>query len=99
MSNADWHTDAFPELRPGPPWVMQEMIAAQPTLVEALLASPPDGTAQAAASITAALADRRLVTVCGCGTSEHAADAIAALIATVVGPDLSALIRARPAFS
>ena len=44
MSNPDWHTDVYPELRPGPPWVMQEMIAAQPALVEALLTSPPLGT-------------------------------------------------------
>jgi hypothetical protein len=41
MSNPDWHTDAFPELRPGPPWVMQEMIAAQPALVEALSPKAP----------------------------------------------------------
>ena len=30
----DWHTDDFPELRAHPPWVMQEMIEAQPALLE-----------------------------------------------------------------
>ena len=68
MSNGDWHTDAFPELRPGPPWVMQEMIAAQPALVEALLCSPPPGTAAAADAIADAIEQNRPVIVCGCGT-------------------------------
>ncbi len=26
----DWHTDELPELRAGPPWVTEEMVAAQP---------------------------------------------------------------------
>ena len=30
----DWHTEDFPELRPHPPWVMQEMIEAEPALLE-----------------------------------------------------------------
>ena len=30
----DWHTEDFPELRPRPPWVMQEMIEAEPALLE-----------------------------------------------------------------
>ena len=34
MADTSWHSDAYPELRPAPPWVMQEMIAAQPALVE-----------------------------------------------------------------
>src|SRR4051812_39964269 len=99
MTNPDWHTDAFPELRPGPPWVMQEMIAAQPAVVEALLNSPPPGTSAAAEAIAAALEQNRPVTVCGCGTSEHAAHAIAALLSAAVGPQQSALVQARPALS
>jgi fructoselysine-6-P-deglycase FrlB-like protein len=95
----DWHTDAFPELRTGPPWVMQEMIAAQPAMVEALLRTPPAGIAAAADLIGAALAQGRPVTVCGCGTSEHAAHGIAAMLGAAVGPDKAILIRARPAFS
>src|SRR5215211_1747343 len=99
MSNHDWHTDAFPELRPGPPWVMQEMIAAQPTLVEALLSSPPPDTSAAAEAIGAALEHNRPVIVCGCGTSEHAAHGIAALLSAAVDPERSALVQARPAMS
>jgi glutamine---fructose-6-phosphate transaminase (isomerizing) len=99
MSNPDWHTDAFPELRPGPPWVMQEMIAAQPALVEALLNSPPPGTSAAAEAVAAALERNHPVIVCGCGTSEHAAHGIAALLSAAVDPQRSALVQARPAFS
>jgi fructoselysine-6-P-deglycase FrlB-like protein len=78
---------------------MQEMITAQPALVEALLSSPPPGTEQAAAAIATALGHDRAVTVCGCGTSEHAADGIAALLSAAVAPDRAALVQARPAFS
>jgi glucosamine--fructose-6-phosphate aminotransferase (isomerizing) len=99
MSNPDWYTDAFPELRPGPPWVMQEMIAAQPALVEALLSSPPPGTSAAAEAIVAALEHNRPVIVCGCGTSEHAAHGIAALLSAAIDPRQSALVQARPALS
>ena len=100
MSDHDWHTEDFPELRAGPPWVMQEMIAAQPAVVEALLSSPPpDATLAAAEAIAAALEDDRPVTVCGCGTSEHAAHAIAALLSAAVHSGSPALVRARPAMS
>jgi fructoselysine-6-P-deglycase FrlB-like protein len=99
MADLDWHTDAFPELRPSPPWVMQEMIAAQPALVEALLSSPPPGTARAAEAMATALEHNRPVIVCGCGTSEHAAEGIAALLSAAVEPRQSALVQARPAFS
>lgn len=95
----DWHTDAFPELRPERPWVMQEMIAAQPALVEALLSTPPAGVPAAAVMLSDALARHQHVTVCGCGTSEHAAHGIAAMLAAAVGPDRSGLVRARPAFT
>jgi glutamine---fructose-6-phosphate transaminase (isomerizing) len=94
-----WHTDAYPELRPGPPWVMQEMIAAQPGLVEALLAGPPEGTAEAAEAIGAALADGRPVTVVGCGTSEHGAHGVAALLKAAAGAERSAFVQGRAAFS
>jgi glutamine---fructose-6-phosphate transaminase (isomerizing) len=88
-----------PELRAGPPWVMQEMIAAQPELAEQMLASPDPAAAPIAAEIAAALAAGRPVTVTGCGTSEHAAHAIAALISSTAAPERRALVRARPAMS
>jgi glutamine---fructose-6-phosphate transaminase (isomerizing) len=99
MPNPDWYTDAFPELRPAPPWVMQDMIAAQPELLQALLESPPPGVAQAVEAIASALTHNSPVVVCGCGTSEHAAQAIAGLLSGALSPEVSMLIRARPALS
>ena len=32
MAGTDWHDESYPELRDAPPWVMQEMIEAAPTL-------------------------------------------------------------------
>ena len=99
MTDTSWHTDDYPELRSGPPWVMQEMIAAQPALAERMLTSPSPQAAEIAGEIAAALTAGRPVTVTGCGTSEHASHAVAALIATSVAPEHRALVRARPAFS
>lgn len=94
-----WHTDAYPELRSGPPWVMQEMIAAQPAVAEQMLANPSPAAAAIADEISAALGAGRPVTVTGCGTSEHAAHAVAAVIAAAAAPERRTLIRARPAMS
>jgi fructoselysine-6-P-deglycase FrlB-like protein len=100
MSNGDdWHTDAFPELRPGPPWVMQEMIAAQPAEVEGLLERPPPGTAAAGEAIAAALEHSRPVVVCGCGTSEHAAQGIALLLSAGLNPQRLPLVQTRSALT
>jgi fructoselysine-6-P-deglycase FrlB-like protein len=63
-----------PELRDGPPWAMEEMILAEPGLVSALLDNP--AAAEAADLIRGA---QPLITT-GCGTSEHAAMAGAALL-------------------
>ena len=96
-ADTSWHTADYPELRLGPPWVMQEMIAAQPALAEEMLMGPSEAAAGIAAGMAAALGDGRAVTVTGCGTSEHAAHGIAALIAAAVAPEQRALVRARPA--
>jgi glutamine---fructose-6-phosphate transaminase (isomerizing) len=80
VADTSWHTDEFPELRPGPPWVTEEMIAAQPSAVRGLLDSPPAGVAEVAAAI-----GDGPVTVIGCGTSEHGAMAIAALLDEALG--------------
>jgi glucosamine--fructose-6-phosphate aminotransferase (isomerizing) len=63
-----------PELRDGPPWAMEEMILAEPGLVRPLLDNP--AAAEAAELIRGA---QPLITT-GCGTSEHAAMAGAALL-------------------
>jgi glutamine---fructose-6-phosphate transaminase (isomerizing) len=74
-----------PELRSGPPWVTEEMVAAQPSIVRGLLDSPPDGAGALAGTIREAAAAGLPVTVVGCGTSEHGAQAIATLLAAALG--------------
>src|SRR3954452_12228007 len=64
----------MPELRPGPPWAMEEMILAEPGLVPPILNSPE--TLLAAGM----LRETDTVVIAGCGTSEHAAMAGAALL-------------------
>lgn len=85
MADAAWHTDEFPELRPAPPWVTEEMVAAQPALARGLLESPPDGLAAVAAAVGDAARAGAPVAVVGCGTSEHGAMAIAALLDEALG--------------
>jgi glucosamine--fructose-6-phosphate aminotransferase (isomerizing) len=74
----DWHTADYPELRPGPPWVMEEMIAATPQLAAGVLGRTEAATL-AQAIVGAAAAGAPIVTT-GCGTSLHAAMAIADLL-------------------
>src|SRR5262245_38425391 len=64
----------MPELRDGAPWAMEEMILSEPALVAPILASP--GAVEAAESIR----EGGPVVLVGCGTSEHAAMAGAALL-------------------
>ena len=76
-----WAASTMPPLRDGPPFVMTEMIAAEPALAERLarrLATDP-AVETLAAWIRDAAALRAPVTVLGCGTSEHAAEGIAAM--------------------
>jgi glucosamine--fructose-6-phosphate aminotransferase (isomerizing) len=99
MTELDWHTDDFPELRAGPPWVMQEMMASQPELTAAILsAGDPAAAAIADAARTAAGAGRPVI-VTGCGTSEHAAHGIAALLAAALPAAERPSVRALPALS
>jgi glutamine---fructose-6-phosphate transaminase (isomerizing) len=85
VSDTSWHTDEYPELRSGPPWVTEEMVAAQPATVRALLDSPPEGLAALAGTIREARDAGLPVTVVGCGTSEHGALAIAELLSAALG--------------
>src|SRR5690348_3696948 len=83
----------MPELRPGPPWAMEEMIAAEPGLVAPIHESP--AAAVLAGRIAAAAAAREPVWTVGCGTSEHAAMAGAALLGEALP---AAGVRPRDAF-
>jgi fructoselysine-6-P-deglycase FrlB-like protein len=72
----------MPALRDGPPFLMTEMIAAEPALAERLARRLPaqPAVASLASAIRAAAAGGRAVVTTGCGTSEHAAMAIAAFL-------------------
>ncbi|MDA0165905.1 hypothetical protein OM076_36910 [Solirubrobacter ginsenosidimutans] len=63
-----------PELRDGPPWAMEEMILAEPGLVAPIFAS------SAALEAAEWIRETETVVVTGCGTSEHAAMAGAAML-------------------
>src|SRR3954447_8140180 len=77
-----WDYLLMPTVRDAPPWAMAEMIAVEPALVarvaERVVA---DGSARAlAADISRAATARVPVIVTGCGTSEHAAMGVAAIL-------------------
>ena len=67
-----------PELRAGPPWVMEEMIWAQPDLPEQIAGS--DDADRLASRIRDAIDAGEPVLFTGCGTSEHAARAARAIV-------------------
>jgi glutamine---fructose-6-phosphate transaminase (isomerizing) len=85
VTTPEWHTDAFPELRDAPPWVTDEMAAAQPRLAAPLLGEPSDAVRALARAIREAHRARLPVTAVGCGTSEHGAMAFAALVDAALG--------------
>jgi glutamine---fructose-6-phosphate transaminase (isomerizing) len=84
-----WTGSEMPVRRPAPPYLMTDMIAAEPALAERLVSRV---AAQPAAQ---AIADRLLlaaaggepITTTGCGTSEHAAMAVAAMLEGALGSD------------
>jgi glutamine---fructose-6-phosphate transaminase (isomerizing) len=94
----DWLTDDFPELRDAPPWVMEEMIFAQPKLAAPILgADRPEVTRLRDAAVAAVTAGEPVV-VTGCGTSEHAATVVAELLTdSFHRGDLTARAEARQA--
>ncbi len=77
-----WAFMPTPAERSGPPWAMAEMIAAEPGLADRVAGRVlADGSADALASlIRDAAAAGAPVVVTGCGTSEHAAMAAAAIL-------------------
>jgi glutamine---fructose-6-phosphate transaminase (isomerizing) len=67
-----------PELRPGPPWVMEEMIWAQLDIPEQIARS--DDADRLASHVRKAVEAGEPVLFTGCGTSEHAARAAQAIV-------------------
>jgi glutamine---fructose-6-phosphate transaminase (isomerizing) len=75
----DWYDpETFPELRQAPPWVMQEMIEAEPALVERIAAASEPGGDPAALALLCR-GDGPLAVV-GCGTSEHGSLGVAEML-------------------
>lgn len=78
-----WAPSQMPARRDGPPYAMTEMISAEPALAERLvrrLSADPSLERVAQAVRRAAAAEQPILTT-GCGTSEHAAMAVAAFLA------------------
>ncbi len=77
-----WTWMPMPAVRSGPPWAMAEMIAAEPALAARIgRRLVADGSAAALAALVRATASSGgPVIATGCGTSEHAAMAAAALL-------------------
>jgi len=85
-----WAPSEMPAFRGKPPYVMTEMIAAEPAHAERLLhrLADDEGFAALADALRAAAdADHPIVTT-GCGTSEHAAMAVAALLTEALGREV-----------
>jgi fructoselysine-6-P-deglycase FrlB-like protein len=71
-----WTSTTQPSVRPGPPYHMTDMIAAEPYLARRILtrlADPAGPAAALAAAVVATARAGRPIVVTGCGTSEHAA--------------------------
>ena len=77
-----WASTDMPSRRNGPPFHMTEMIEAEPALAQRIverLADDPATERLAAAVRAAAKSGKPIITV-GCGTSEHAAQAVAEIL-------------------
>jgi glucosamine 6-phosphate synthetase-like amidotransferase/phosphosugar isomerase protein len=82
-----WAASTMPALRDGPPYAMTEMIAAEPALAERLARSfaADPAVELLARRVQEAVAASAPVTLVGCGTSEHAAEGVAAIWTDVLG--------------
>jgi fructoselysine-6-P-deglycase FrlB-like protein len=83
-----WRGSTMPLVRSGPPFLMTDMIAAEPAFAGRLLRrlAAADGPAAALAAQLAALAaSRERIRVVGCGTSEHGAQATALILGHALG--------------
>ena len=78
-----WHDSSMPPLRDGPPYLMTEMMAAEPAVAERLLtrlADPSSPAAELAELLRRSAQAGRPISVVGCGTSEHGAMAAALIL-------------------
>jgi glucosamine--fructose-6-phosphate aminotransferase (isomerizing) len=81
VETGDWYDPAvYPELRSGPPWVMEDMIKAQVTLPETLGGSLASSASQLVEMLHAAARAGEPIVVAAVGTSGHSARAVAAIL-------------------
>jgi fructoselysine-6-P-deglycase FrlB-like protein len=83
-----WAGSERPALRDGPPYLMTEMIEAEPHLARRLLGrllEPESAAARLAGAVGVALANDESVILTGCGTSEHAAMGAAEILRAAAG--------------
>jgi glucosamine 6-phosphate synthetase-like amidotransferase/phosphosugar isomerase protein len=78
----------MPRFRSRPPYLMTEMIAAEPALAQRLVRRlrEQDAVGSLADAVQKAAAKGRPVTITGCGTSQHAAMAVAELLTEALAP-------------
>jgi len=85
-----WRASSTPSTRPGPPYLMTEMIAAEPAIAERLLnrlADPAGPAARLADLIRSTAKAGAPIVVTGCGTSEHGARGFAEIVRAALGED------------
>jgi glucosamine--fructose-6-phosphate aminotransferase (isomerizing) len=99
-----WAASEMPPWRAAPPYLMTEMIAAEPALAERIVGrltrDDGEGTGAIAALAGAArnaLAHGDPLIVTGCGTSEHAAMGAAAILAAAIEPGQAWQVQSRQA--
>jgi glucosamine--fructose-6-phosphate aminotransferase (isomerizing) len=79
--DSDWYDPAvYPEIRGGPPWVMEDMIEAQATLPEALSESLATSAPRLAGMLHSAADAGEPVVISAVGTSGHSARAVALIL-------------------
>ncbi|MDQ2673616.1 MAG: SIS domain-containing protein [Chloroflexota bacterium] len=91
-----WAASEMPRFRSRPPYLMTEMIAAEPALAQRLVRrlGKQDGVASLADAVQKAAAKDRPVVITGCGTSQHAAMAVAELLTDALGSPPGREVRA-----
>jgi glucosamine--fructose-6-phosphate aminotransferase (isomerizing) len=83
-----WAPSEMAAFRSRPPYLMSEMIAAEPALAERLVRrlASDEALGQLADAVRAAATAGAPILTTGCGTSEHAAMAVAALLNEALDP-------------
>ena len=91
-----WAPSEMPRFRSRPPYLMTEMIAAEPALAQRLVRRlrEQEAVGALADAIRKATEKRRPIVITGCGTSQHAAMAVADLLTEALAPAAGQEVRA-----